>query len=594
MKKRLAIFVIILVLFISPHNVSADDLDINSWIVEAHLNDDGSLNIIKDISYYFGSDFNGVYVDIALDNIISIDNIQVAQVVNGEEREYTQDQKAKKGQDGVFSINSNNDNANIMIFSPSAHESKTFRLEYTLYNVAVIHSDTAELYYKFLGKNNETPIDYFSANIYLPQFKQDDINIFAHGPSNGNIFFDNQSIKLEVTNVPSNTFVEARVLFPLDYLPFASRTGTSSLSDILDEERVFINQIIEDEAKRQERISLSNNLSVGLSAIALLIFTVILRRFRRHPDLFNEMTSIYPDDISPAELSLFMNSIIGPRSYISTLLDFARKEYLSIETSKSKNDLKRSKDTNNYIFVKKDNYSGNLLSHEEYLIDWLFKDIADGIRVSTDDINYYRKKNPRRFQKSQTEWQKLVRDELKLRGFYDHNSKKYGIIGLIISLILITISVISLILGAMVGILLLVIGMVLLVYSIYLFQRKSDRGYIQHRLWKDFKKDNSNIDVENLGLTRDLSIIYLIALGLPMKDLNNYRQSIGMDYYPIYWGYYYFMMNSKGGSSFEDKFNNSFYGSAGTTTANSSSFGGGGGFTGGGGGGVGGSGSGGF
>lgn len=594
MKKRLAIFVIILVLFISPHNVSADDLDINSWIVEAHLNDDGSLNIIKDISYYFGSDFNGVYVDIALDNIISIDNIQVAQVVNGEEREYTQDQKAKKGQDGVFSINSNNDNANIMIFSPSAHESKTFRLEYTLYNVAVIHSDTAELYYKFLGKNNETPIDYFSANIYLPQFKQDDINIFAHGPSNGNIFFENQSIKLEVTNVPSNTFVEARVLFPLDYLPFASRTGTSSLSDILDEERVFINQIIEDEAKRQERISLSNNLSVGLSAIALLIFTVILRRFRRHPDLFNEMTSIYPDDISPAELSLFMNSIIGPRSYISTLLDFARKEYLSIETSKSKNDLKRSKDTNNYIFVKKDNYSGNLLSHEEYLIDWLFKDIADGIRVSTDDINYYRKKNPRRFQKSQTEWQKLVRDELKLRGFYDHNSKKYGIIGLIISLILITISVISLILGAMVGILLLVIGMVLLVYSIYLFQRKSDRGYIQHRLWKDFKKDNSNIDVENLGLTRDLSIIYLIALGLPMKDLNNYRQSIGMDYYPIYWGYYYFMMNSKGGSSFEDKFNNSFYGSAGTTTANSSSFGGGGGFTGGGGGGVGGSGSGGF
>ena len=594
MKKRLAIFVIILVLFISPHNVSADDLDINSWIVEAHLNDDGSLNIIKDISYYFDSDFNGVYVDIALDNIISIDNIQVAQVVNGEEREYTQDQKAKKGQDGVFSINSNDNNANIMIFSPSAHESKTFRLEYTLYNVAAAHSDTAELYYKFLGENNETPIDYFSANIYLPQFTQDDINIFAHGPSNGNIFFDNQSIKLEVANVPSNTFVEARVLFPLDYLPFASRTGTSSLSDILDEERVLINQIIEDEAKRQERISLSNNLSVGLSAIALLIFTVILRRFRRHPDLFNEMTSIYPDDISPAELSLFMNSIIGPRSYISTLLDFARKEYLSIETSKSKNDLKRSKDTNNYIFVKKDNYSGNLLSHEEYLIDWLFKDIADGIRVSTDDINYYRKKNPRRFQKSQTEWQKLVRDELKLRGFYDHNSKKYGIIGLIISLILITISVISLILGAMVGILLLVIGMVLLVYSIYLFQRKSDRGYIQHRLWKDFKKDNSNIDVENLGLTRDLSIIYLIALGLPMKDLNNYRQSIGMDYYPIYWGYYYFMMNSKGGSSFEDKFNNSFYGSAGTTTANSSSFGGGGGFTGGGGGGVGGSGSGGF
>ena len=234
MKKRL-ILLIVLLFIINPIYVFAEeDLNINSWFVQADLLEDGSLNVVKDITYSFNTDFNGVYVDIVLDDIISIGNIEVSEIVSGKEVVYIQDQKAKKGQNGVFSINSNKDNANIMIFSPSEYESKTFRLKYTLYDVAAVHSDTGELYYKFIGESNETPIDYFSANINLPQFNQEDIKIFAHGPLNGNINFDNQSIKLDVTNVPRNTFVEARVIFPLDYIPFASRTGNSSFNNILD------------------------------------------------------------------------------------------------------------------------------------------------------------------------------------------------------------------------------------------------------------------------------------------------------------------------------------------------------------------------
>lgn len=597
MQKKFILTIIVLLILISPIYALADDLNINSWTVQANLLDDGSLSVVKDITYYFDRDFNGVYVDIALDNIISIEDVEVSQIGNnGEEIKYIENQNAEIGENGVFTINADENKASIMIFSPSEDESKTFRLRYTLYDVAAVHSDTGELYYKFIAENNETPIEYFSANIELPQFNQDDIKIFAHGPVNGDIYFDNQSIRLEVRDLADSTFVEARVLFPLDYIPFASRAGNSSLSNILDEERALVEQIREDEIQREERISLSNNLSIGLSALGLLILGAFLRKFRRHPDLFDQMKSIYPDEISPAELSLFMNSIIGPRSYIATLLDLARKEYISIETYKSQtpNRFSNSKDSTGYIFIKNDTNPSNLMEHEGYLLNWFFNDIGDGERVSTDDIDYYRRKNPRKFNKSQTDWQKIVRNELSQREFYDTGSKKYAIIGLIISLVLITVSVISLVFGGLFGIGLLVISIILLIYSIYLFQRKSDKGYIQYRLWKDFKKDSSKIDVEDLGLSTDLSLIYLIALGLAMKELDNYRQSIGMNYYPMYWGYYYFLMNSKGGSSFEDNFNKSFYGSTATSTASSSSFGGGGGFTGGGGGGVGGSGSGGF
>ena len=76
-----------------------------------------------------------------------------------------------------------------------------------------------------------------------------------------------------------------------------------------------------------------------------------------------------------------------------------------------------------------------------------------------------------------------------------------------------------------------------------------------------------------------------------MEKLDDYRQSVNLDYYPMYWGYWYFLTSKKGGSLFEDRITRSFYGHTGTST--STSFGGGGGFSGGGGG-AGGGGAGGF
>ncbi len=181
----------------------------------------------------------------------------------------------------------------------------------------------------------------------------------------------------------------------------------------------------------------------------------------------------------------------------------------------------------------------------------------------------------------------MVKEELNTRDYFDPMGKKLGRPILLLSILLLVISIISLLFEGLFGISLLVISIVIMIYSIFLFQRKSDKGYIQYRLWKDFKKNNSKNDFDNLGLSTDLSMIYLIALDLPMKDLDGYRESIGDNYYPLHWGYFYFLMNSKGGSNFEDRFNNSFYGNTGTSTTSTSSFGGGGG-------GVGGSGSGGF
>lgn len=595
LKNKLLIVIIALLILFSPIDVFADeDLIISSWLVEAELKEDGSLAIIKDVTYDFNSSFNGIYMDIILDDMMEVKDLQVFELESGQEIEYSQDQRAKKGQSQVYSMDLTANSANIMVFSPSEDEIKTFRFKYLLTNVASRHTDTGELYFKLIGANNETPIDYFKATIELPSFSQNDVKIFAHGPLHGKTYYDKEVVVLEVNDLPAKTFVETRILFPQDYIPLASRQGNRSLEEILDEEESLLEKIREDAVRRENRKSILNKISLGLSALGLLILGFLVTRLKRNPDIFTNMKDIYPDEISPAELSLFMNLSIGPRAYIATLLDLARREYLRLETITSTDIKKKTKvrESDTYLFIKNDTPTNKLLKHEEFLMSWFFNTIGDGKKLTTAEIDGYREKYSTNFYKEQSAWSKLVKDELLSREYYDPRGKTYGVFTLVISLFLFVLSIVSLVNEGLFGILLLLISFIMMIYGITLFQRKSERGYIQYQLWKDFKKNNQVKGSEGLGLSTDLAIIYLIALGLPMKDLDEYRKSVDFEYYPMHWGYFFFLTNSQGGSRFEDSFNKSFYGNA--TNSSSSSFGGGGGFSAGGGGGVGGSGSGGF
>lgn len=97
LKNKLLIVIIALLILFSPIDVFADeDLIISSWLVEAELKEDGSLAIIKDVTYDFNSSFNGIYMDIILDDMMEIKDLQVFELESGQEIEYSQDQRAKR------------------------------------------------------------------------------------------------------------------------------------------------------------------------------------------------------------------------------------------------------------------------------------------------------------------------------------------------------------------------------------------------------------------------------------------------------------------------------------------------------------------
>lgn len=602
LKKLIILMSLILIFSFTSTDVFADDnLYINKNIVESTLLENGDLKISQDITYEFKDKFNGVYWNIGLKDTDGIYDVKVYEVKDGNEIEYIQNVQAKKGDGGLFKYTETGDNVELMIFSPAKNETKTFRIKYLLKNVAISHKDTGELYYQFIGRGNEERIDFFSATIELPEIDKDKVKIFAHGPLNGTIdFAEGNRITLQVENVPPNTFIEARVFFPLEYIPASNKIGVKTLNTLVDEELSYIKNIEEKAAKAEKTKGLLNTISGILSLIGAAIIYFFFNKFRRDPTVYENMDSLVPEDISPAELRLYMTSFLDGRALIATLFDLARREFIRIDNIEAEEAPKKglfsisTEAQENYSFTKTNKRIEGLLPHEFMLMEWIFNNIGNGTSVTTREIDQYRKKQSGAFSKNYNKWNSLVKEDLKHRNYYDENSKKYVAYLLLPAVLFLILGTISIVSGGLIGIILILFSLGMFIMSIATGTRKSDKGFIQHGLWKSFMKEMNVFEDLNVDIPTDKYLIYAIALGITMEKMNEYRESVAYSYYPMYWGaFYYGSLNKGGGSKFEDSLNSSFYGSSGTSTSTTSSIGGGGGFSGGGGGGAGGGGGGG-
>ncbi|MCF6464483.1 DUF2207 domain-containing protein [Clostridium sp. Cult2] len=564
-------------------------LSINRWLIDSVIEENGDLEIVEDITFNFNDKFNGVFREIVLMDTDGVNNIQVREMVKGNEIVYTQVSKAENGDSDVFTIVDNGDNINVKIFSPSKDEEKTFRLSYTIKNVAVKYNDTGELYYKFLGRENNTPINFFAVNIKLPKSITDRVKIFAHGPANGTINFKGDNlIRLEVENPPTDTFIEARVLFPTSFIPNSTNTVNNNRYDnIIEEELSYINKIEEKQIRREKNRNLFNNLSIIIAGLGVVSVAFTFSRFRRNIDIYDTMDhNLYPEDCTPAVAAYLTNNALSTTTIMATIFDLSRKGYISIE---DKGEYKRN--INNFKLKKLEKSTNSLLDHERYLLEWLFYEIGDGNTVTTEDIEYEGKKHSTKFYKSYNAWQKKVKEESKNKGYYDDSRKRIGGLLVLFSSIAFSISIISLVLEGFYGFILLLVSIFAFIYGMIIMFRKSDYGYIQYKKWQDFKKElklrSDNLDIDNSYFPLDAALIYGLALGVNVKSLKKFKILIPESTMPNHWVYWYFAIGHRGQNSFESSLNRSF-------SAGGSSTGSGGGFSGGGGGGAGGGGAGGF
>lgn len=128
MRKRILniislLLVIISIIIINPSKVEADSYKINNMNIEAIINEDGSVNIVQDITYDFNGSYNGIYLNIPIkttyleqkvikgskinDSLYEGDSVTVKEIKvidnnKNSEEIFQQVEKARKGDSKVY------------------------------------------------------------------------------------------------------------------------------------------------------------------------------------------------------------------------------------------------------------------------------------------------------------------------------------------------------------------------------------------------------------------------------------------------------------------------------------------------------------
>ena len=595
MGKHIKVLALLLLMTVSvmcfPRYASAEeDLYITDWVVDATLLDNGDLRISEDITFEFNDKFNGVYRDIVLDQTSGLSDITVARVNGDKLSDYSLVTKAKKGDKGVFTLEEEKNKVIVKIFTPSKDERKTYRISYLVKNVAVKYKDTGELYYKFLGKGNETSIGRFIVYISLP-YKDDSemIKVYAHGPLNGSIKkIQDDRYQLKVDNVATKTFIEARILFPREFIAGSSNIKNQDrYQEVIDEEATFQAKREQDLQKREDSRKLLNNITLAFSSISVLALAIILYQCRRNinKDFIRVEIRDIPEECTPAVAARVTGIYVNSNMIFATILDLFRKGYVRISGEGESKDILSNE---NFVIHKTKDADMFLLGHERFFMNWLFDDMGNGQEVSTDDIKYYSKHSSQKYLESQLTWKKKIKAEADKRGYYDHSKKRQGITLIMLSMISMVLGVITAIYTSIYALLSFVIGSVLLPCGISLFFRFSEKGYLQYKRWigfqKYWKKHYLELEKEDVLDSLDLSLIY--ALGLNVMKKLKLAYGYEGEYTTNSWLFWYIMFASGNNNSFHDSINNSFVGNAFSSSSDSFSSGGGGGAGGGGAGGF--------
>ena len=573
-----------------------DSIEISNWSVKCDVLNDGSILVNEYINFDFSGNFNGVFREIKTNDTDGIENLNIYEIDKNGEIPLKRVDKGKKGQSRVYEIKSSKQGENIKIYSPAKNEKKTFKLVYKVKNVCKKYEDIGELYYSFLGKDNETPIKEFNVNINFPyDFNKDDVKIFAHGPLSGVIkFVNNSTVNLNVKDVEDGDLIAARLIFPKEYIKGSNNLVNGlGFNKIMTEERRYAEKIENNRVKRENRRIFGKYTSIVITIIGFIIFLISKIKYKSQKISKDYLGDIFPDECSPAVLSYFYNNAIYSEAILATILDLNRRGYLKV--NELEKGCKDKEDKNVNYVIKKIKEDSFLLEHESYFISWIIDNIGDGYSVTTEQIKKYSEKHDLEFIDEHNKWIELIKEEVNKKEYFDLEKRKKASTLIKVSLALGIVTIPLIIISGPYGFMALVICLILLLWSaISLYNRKTSYGQREYYKWSKFKQSiikGNTKDAFNI-YPMDKYFIYAMVLGIDDKRINEFKTTIEDNKYynndNFLWLYLYSgMFNHKTGeNNFTSSIDSAF-------TSSLPSSGSGGGFTSGGGG-AGGGGAGGF
>ena len=600
--KKAKILLIIYIIFFLLLGSTASSLaqqdrsfQITDYQAQVEILENGDAKVSEIFTYEFSGNFNGIIRSIGITGSDGLEYFRASQYLP--QKKMLETTREAEGNMVTYRI-----------YDQSSNERKSFLLEYQLKNVITKYNDIAEFYWKFFDRSNTSPIQRVQIEITFPgqTINTDNLKVFGHGPSQGQVsILDQGAVLYEVEGLSANEMVEARVLFPTEFVPDAGMVvNKSQYAQIMQEELAW--------AKRSDRQNILVILGFLLMPIIIVLNIIMGIRlyFKYDRELKPEMELDYyrelPEDITPAVLSLLM-SVQGTttKDIMATLMDLTRKKYLKIEETTSGGWIKK-KDYR-FILLNKDTVS--LKQHEINLINWFFYSIGDGESVSLKEIENYSKasRTQSSFRHQYQQWQKAVKNEFQKLNYFGKSEAGYKaalktvLLEIAVFLALVLIAFLLRVPWLVLIPLLMTIGFTGVGLVIYggLIRKKTQEGINEHEKWSAFKRfllhfsNMKDYEIPSIIIWEHY-LVYAISLGIAEKVISKLRVVLADQNINVRNSVLLYHMTDRNGQlnasvfrSFDKSFSNSMI-------RTSPSKGSGGGFSSGGGGGGGGGGAGAF
>jgi uncharacterized membrane protein len=335
MKKTLLVTLCIatILTLLNAPSVVAKSLTNPSVEIQATIYPDGSVRIVENRTLRFNGDFTFGFYEIPKKAFGEITDIKISEG----DREYTL-QYSGSGAPGTYIVSNFTDYIKLSYYFNALNESKTFTFSYLIKDVVSVHEDYGEFYWKLQGDGWDFKVDSFTANLqWQSLIPKEEYFIWAHGPLWGNITkIDDRSAYLEVAPVPSNTFVEVRILLPSSYFSATRKPGTI-YEKVLSEEEKWADDAntARDRAKRM--MAIVNFIQYLLYILALYLIWNFFRlygKYGKEHALANE--SIYyrepPSDLKPALVGMLYNFQKYNEKFLqATMIDLIRRKHLAYD-----------------------------------------------------------------------------------------------------------------------------------------------------------------------------------------------------------------------------------------------------------------------
>ena len=509
--------------------------------VEARVLPDGSMNVKETRSLRFNGEFSRYRRQLPHKGFSDMRIVRVAEPSQDYQRLQTVTGRPAGKYVFTRGHEKNSDVYNVELYFQAKDEIRTFVIEYLVLDVVRRHTDVAELYWQFIGRDRSVDTEFMSVSLQLPPGAQaEEVRLWGHGPLRGEVRkISGDKLWWETPFLPKDRFLEGRVVFPPRLTPQAKViTGRAALQAIMVEEQRWADQ----RAAEQRQALYVLAASIFCTLLGWLVAWLIFRRYGQkfksplEVEYYRELPGAY----SPAETG-YLHEIgkLKPQAISATFMDLARRGYIRMEPS-------TTPQTTDILIRQLKPFGEELRVHERLLLDFFFNQVGKlQPAVWFGALKQFRKSDPQATKNFVDEFRTVVELAVETKGYFEKKRRAAKIAGWCA---VIAAGLAMLFYGGQEFAPMLASVLVAAGFAAVAFKSRhfTQEGQQQYDLWQAFRRfltDFSNLDRAQLPqlIMWEHYLVYAVALGVAAEvirqlpfvypELNDPGSNFG-----YYWG----------------------------------------------------------